>query len=121
MERRFSKTEKWGLRFLFLFIAGWIGLVVYLALMGDTQVSLRQNDLKRILNSEIYSSKDNIHLTEFVDKVRIESMDSISADGFMHYSFSFRIKSKEKGKSRHSGTVAEKDLEFKDLTYKLTE
>ena len=121
MERRFSKLERWGLRFLFLFIAGWIGLVVYLALMGDNKVSLRQNDLKRMLNSEIYSSKDNIHLTEFVDKVRIESVDSISADGFLHYSFRFRIKSEEKGKSWHSGTVAEKDLEFKGLTYTLEE
>lgn len=121
MERRFSKTEKWGLRILFLFIVGWIGLVIYIALMGDTQVSLRQNDLKRILNNEIYSSKDNIHLTEFVDKVKFEGVDSICADGFLHYRFRFRVKSKEKGKSWHSGSVAEKDLVYKDLKYSMEE
>lgn len=121
MERKFSKTEKWGLRFLFLFIAGWIGLVIFLSLQGDSKISLRANDLRRILNSEIYSSKENIHLPEYVDKVRIESLDSISADGYMHYQFSFRVKSKEKGKSWHTGTVAEKDLVYKDLTYTLSE
>lgn len=121
MERKFSKTEKWGLRFLFLFIAGWIGLAVFLSLQGDNKVSLRANDLRRILNSEIYSSKENIHLPEYVDKVRIESMDSISADGFLHYSFTFRVKNKETGKTWHKGSVAEKDLVYKDLKYSMEE
>ena len=114
-----SRVEKWGLRFLLLFIAGWLALFVYIRLMGDNHVSLRQNDIKRQLNSEIFSSKDNIHLTDYVHKVKILRMDSISADGFMHYSFRFKIKSKEKGSSWHTGSVAEKDLFFKDLKYSL--
>lgn len=114
-----SRTEKWGLRFLLLFVAGWLGLLVYIWMMTDNLVSLRQNDIKRQLNSEIFSSMDNIHLPEFVDKVKILQMDSISADGFMHYSFRFRIKSREKGRSWNTGSVAEKDLFFKDLKYTL--
>lgn len=121
MERRFNKTERWGMWLFGLFIAGWLGLSAYLSLIGDTKVSLRENDLRRILNSEIYSSQENIHLPESVDKVRIESVDSISADGYLHYQFSFRVKSKENGKSWHRGTVAEKNLVFKDLTYTMAE
>lgn len=118
---KLNKTEKWGLRFLLLFVAGWIALLVYIQFMGDNLVSLRQNDIKRILNTEIFGSKGSLKLPEHVDKVRIEQVDSISADGFLHYSFSFRIRSNEKGKSWHTGAIAEKDLYYKGLTYTLTE
>ena len=121
MERKFSKTEKWGLRLLFLFIAGWIALFVYVTIVRDDQVTLRQNDLRRILNCRIYETNGNLGLPEYVDKVKFEQVDSVSSDGFIHYRFRFLVKSKEKGKSWHRGTVAEKDLVFKDITYTLAE
>ena len=118
MARKFGKTEKWGLRLLFLFVAGWLALFAYTKWgLKDPEISLRQGDIKRLLNCEIFSDTANVHSSVYVDKVKIAEFDSITPSGTKYIKFRYRIKIKENGKSWHDGSVEDKDMEYSNLKY----
>ena len=118
MAMKLGKTEKWGLRLIFLFAAGWLALFAYAKWgLEDPAISLRQGDIKRLLNSELFSDTANIHSSVFIDKVEIAELDSITPSGTKYIEFRYRINSKEDGKSWHEGSVEDKDMEYSNLKY----
>ena len=116
---KLRRWEKWGLTLLILFILGCIGLKLFIDYgIGDPKLTVKANDIKRLISSEMFSDSVNINSPFYVDKVEITGQDSITPSGTNFYKFRYRIKSEAYGKSWHEGSVEEKDMEFSNLRYR---
>ncbi|MBQ1882954.1 MAG: hypothetical protein II159_06595, partial [Bacteroidales bacterium] len=53
---KLSWVERWGVRALFLFVIGWIALLIFLGFfLGDGKVTVKAEDIRRTLNLELFS------------------------------------------------------------------
>lgn len=115
---KLNKWEKWGVALLILFIFGCIGLKLFIDYgLGDPKVTVKANDIRRVINSEMFADTANIHSPAYVDKVEMTKYDSITPSGKNFYKFRYRIKSVTDGKSWHEGSVEEKDMQYSNLRY----
>ena len=116
---KLRRWEKWGLTLLILFILGCIGLKLFIDYgIGDPKLTVKANDIKRLISSEMFSDSVNINSPFYVDKVEITGQDSITPSGTNFYKFRYRIRSEAYGTSWHEGSVEEKDMEFSNLRYR---
>ncbi len=115
---KLSWVERWGVRALFLFVIGWIALLIFLGFfLGDGKVTVKAEDIRRTLNLELFSDAANIHLPHYVDRVKIFEKDSVTPSGNNFYRFRFRIKGEDGSRYWGEGTAEEKDMEYLNLSY----
>ena len=115
---KLKKWEEWGVALLIAFVLGWIALALFINYgIGDPKVTVKANDIRRLINSEMFCDTANIHSPVYVDNVEITKCDSITPSRTNFYKFRYRIKSETDGKSWHEGSVEEKDMQYSNLRY----